>query len=463
MFYLYVLLPLKAEYKSHKFIETHFLDKLIFDLQENNSGVLEVYYEANNGDSGKGISNFLSIVTNILTGYISKNRLNILSYKNKERVRGLNRIHQSSLNLKKNITISDSLQEICYLLPEAWQFTKYTAARIVFDEKIFESRSFKETNWSLKKTFETPDKKKGTLEIFYLKEFPTADIGPFLKEEQSLLDILAAIISGTYSNRSLQTLLEHNTERLKELRGINRTSEILKNSSSIEESLQEICNILPEAWKYPVDTVIRISYNDMSFTSEKFRESKWTQHQIFECPGNKKGVIEVFLLQEHDLEDEGPFLKEERHLLVNIARLISGSTGSDVLQKLISENNERLKELRAINRTSQIISECKPVDQTMSEITSILQMSWQYPEYTGVKIHYEGCSYTSKGYRETSWSQKENFITIDNNKGYIQVVYLKEFPLSDEGPFLKEERDLLINIGKLISGYFNNNKGRGNL
>lgn len=454
------LITPEAEYKSPEFIKTNYLDKLILDLPENSSGVLEVYYAINNGDSGKGISNFLSIITNILTGYISKNRLNNLYYKNNKRVKGLSRIHQSNLILKKNITISDSLQEICYLLPEAWQFTKYTAARIVFDEKIFESRSFKETNWSLKKSFETPDKKKGKLEIFYLKEFPTADIGPFLKEEQSLLDILASIISGTYSNRSLQELLKHNTERLKELRGINRTSEILKNSSSIEESLQEICNILPEAWKYPEDTVVRISYNDMSFTSEKFRESKWTQHQIFECPGNKKGVIEVFLLHEHDLEDEGPFLKEERNLLVNVARLISGSTGSDVLQKLISENNERLKELRAINRTSQIISECKPVDQTMSEIASILQMSWQYPEYTGVKIHYEDCNYTSKDYKETFWSQKESFITIDNNKGYIQVVYLKEFPLSDEGPFLKEERDLLVNIGKLISGYFNNNKGR---
>ncbi|MGL1891851.1 MAG: hypothetical protein OCD02_09505 [Spirochaetaceae bacterium] len=449
-----------VEYMNSGFIKTYCLEKIILDLPENNSGVFEVYYEKKYGENGDRCFNCLSIIGNILTGYISKNKLDNLYFKNHERVKGINSIQLTNLILKKHNTLSDSLQEICNLLPEAWQFPKYTAARIFFDEKVFESSRFKETTWSLNKSFETPDNKKVEIEVFYLKEFPKADIGPFLNEEQSLLDILASIISGTYSNRSLQELLEHNTERLKELRGINRTSEILKNSSSVEESLEEVCNILPEAWKHPEDTVVRISYNDKIFTSENFRESIWVQHQSFECPGNKKGEIEVFLLKEYAVEDEGPFLKEERDLLVNLARLISGSAGSDVLKKLIFENNERLKELRAINMTSKIISEYKPVDQTMFEITSILKMSWQYPEFTEVKIHYEGCNYTSEGFRETSWNQKENFITIDNNKGYIQVVYLKEFPTSDEGPFLREERDLLINIGKLISGYFNNNKGR---
>lgn len=447
-----------TEYTSPGFIKTHCLEKVDLDLPLNIVGSLEVYSGINYSKKEMGNSDFLSIIANILTGYISRCKLEVLN--NNEKVKKLNSIHLTNLILKKNITLSDSLQEICYLLPEAWQYPSYTAARIYFDDNVFESRSFEETPWSLEKSFETPDKKKGKLEVYYLKELPQADIGPFLKEEESLLDILVSIISGIYSKHSLQELLEHNTERLKELRGINRTTEILKKSSSIEESLQELCVILPEAWKYPEDTVVRIRYNDKVFTSEGFRESSWKQYQSFECPGNKKGDIEVFLLKEYPFEYEGPFLKEERDLLINIARLISGTAGNDVLKKLISENNERLKELRAINRTSQIISEYKPVDQTMFEIAAVLKDSWQYPEYTGVKIHYEGCNYTSEGYKETSWSQKENFITIDDNKGYIQVVYLKEFPTEDEGPFLKEERDLLVNISKLISSYFNDSKGR---
>ena len=66
--------------------------------------------------------------------------------------------------------------------------------------------------------------------------------------------------------------------------------------------------------------------------------------------------------------------------------------------------------------------------------------SWQYPKYTAVRITYEGRHYVSREFNETPWVQRENFITIDNKKGSIEVFYLKEFPAEYEGPFLKEER-----------------------
>jgi hypothetical protein len=55
---------------------------------------------------------------------------------------------------------------------------------------------------------------------------------------------------------------------------------------------------------------------------------------------------------------------------------------------------------------------------------------------------------------------QESFVTFDNKQGVIEVFYLKEFPQSFEGPFLKEERQLIINLGKLISGYINSFKGK---
>ncbi|MCD4745052.1 MAG: hypothetical protein K8R58_02010, partial [Bacteroidales bacterium] len=46
-------------------------------------------------------------------------------------------------------------------------------------------------------------------------------------------------------------------ERLKELACINKTTSILKEGKSIDESLQQICMILPAAWQYPEFTVVR--------------------------------------------------------------------------------------------------------------------------------------------------------------------------------------------------------------
>jgi len=445
------------EYKSTGFEETAWYDRFPLDLPDSGSDFLEIFYSRESAGSGR---DFLQVLVNIVMGCLSRKRLEKLYHDNNERLKELNSINLTNSILKRNNALIDSLQEICSLLPEAGQYPNYTVARVIFDGNVFESGGFRETPWSIRQIFETPDRKKGMLEIFYLKEFPEADEGPFLKEERSLLDILASIISGTYSNRSLHDLLVRNTERLKELRCINQTSEILKNSTVFEESLERICTILPDAWKYPEYTVVRIRFDGKEFVSRGFYETRWVQRQAFETPGNRKGTIEVFLLDEFPLEDEGPFLKEERDLLVNLASMISGSAGSDVLKKLLTENNERLKELGAINRTSRLISECRPVGETLTEIACILSQSWQYPEYTEVKIHFEGKDYVTPGYRDTIWSQKDNFVTIDNKKGFIQVVYTREFPPSDEGPFLKEERDLLSNIGKLISGYLNNSKGR---
>ena len=61
---------------------------------------------------------------------------------------------------------------------------------------------------------------------------------------------------------------------------------------------------------------------------------------------------------------------------------------------------------------------------------------------------------------ETQWVQKQTFETIDNQSGSIEIFYLKAFPEAFEGPFLEEERHLIINLANLITGYLNSVKGK---
>ena len=42
----------------------------------------------------------------------------------------------------------------------------------------------------------------------------------------------------------------------------------------------------------------------------------------------------------------------------------------------------------------------------------------------------------------------------------IEIFYTTEFNREGEGPFLKEERDLIQNIGSLLTGYINSYKAR---
>jgi len=127
---------------------------------------------------------------------------------------------------------------------------------------------------------------------------------------------------------------------------------------------------------------------------------------------------------------------------------------------LIAERKERLKELTCINETTQIIKENRSIDETLAQIAAILPRAWQYPEMTVARIWFEGKEYTSQGFREGEWRQAQKFETIDNRKGSIEVFYLKTFPELDEGPFLKEERQLIENLSSIISNYLNSQEAR---
>jgi hypothetical protein len=362
--------------------------------------------------------------------------------------------------LANGVDIRTSLQQVCEAFYACVVTGNSFSVRILFDEQVFTNHPFQETSVVVKSDFHLPDGQSGTTELFLAAQEQTSTSIAIVEEAEKTLRVINPLLVGMIAKTKLERLTFDIGERRKELHGINRTTEILQSNNPLGESLQKICSILPDSWQFPEFTVARISFGKSVFESEGFRETPWKMEQGFEAPDHRKGLIEVYYLKQFPEADEGPFLKEERDLLVNLSNLIAGSAMRDVFIKLQHENTERLKELRAINQTTLIIEEGKMVEETMQEICDILPKSWQYPKYTVTRIRFEGKSYLSEHFAETDWVQSENFVTIDNKKGSIEIFYLKKFPKEDEGPFLQEERNLLINIALMISGYLNNYKGR---
>ncbi len=130
------------------------------------------------------------------------------------------------------------------------------------------------------------------------------------------------------------------------------------------------------------------------------------------------------------------------------------------IEQLLYEKRERLKELGAINETTRVLKEDKPLKEKLQQICNIIPLAWQYPESTVARIRFSGNEYVSKNFIETPWMQKKNFETIDDKEGFIEIFYLKEFPNIDEGPFMKEERHLINNLSIIISGYLNTILGK---
>lgn len=128
--------------------------------------------------------------------------------------------------------------------------------------------------------------------------------------------------------------------------------------------------------------------------------------------------------------------------------------------RLLHDQQERLKELACINRTTSILKEGKPIEESLQQIVLLLPAAWQYPEFTVARIRFMGKEFDSIDFHETRWRMVQDFFTIDDDKGTIEIYYIKEFNTENEGPFLKEERDLIQNIASLLTGYINSYKAR---
>ena len=109
-------------------------------------------------------------------------------------------------------------------------------------------------------------------------------------------------------------------ERAKELACLYRVDEILSRPGmSTEEAVRAILTALPSGWQYPDACVARAVLGRRVLEPEDFRPTLWCQRADLEVHGQALGLLEIYYTRELPGADEGPFLSEERKLLVAVA------------------------------------------------------------------------------------------------------------------------------------------------
>ena len=113
---------------------------------------------------------------------------------------------------------------------------------------------------------------------------------------------------------------------------------------------------------------------------------------------------------------------------------------------------ERVKELTCLLRMAEIAA--KPgisIEEILQQTVSLLTSAWQYPEIASARIVLNGCVYAAPGFRESPHAQHAEVAVQNINRGFIEVVYLEEMPERDEGPFLREERNLINAVAQQVA------------
>ncbi len=118
--------------------------------------------------------------------------------------------------------------------------------------------------------------------------------------------------------------------------------------------------------------------------------------------------------------------------------------------------NERVKELSTIYHVNRILEQDNlSMEDVFREIVNCLPQGWQYPDVCAAKIVFDGNTYLTSNYLPSKYSQQDFIKTQDGRTGLVEVIYLEEMKDEEEGPFLKEERDLINAITRIIEVYFN--------
>lgn len=109
-------------------------------------------------------------------------------------------------------------------------------------------------------------------------------------------------------------------ERVKELACLYSISDITERRNvNLGEMLQAVAEVLPPSWQHPEITCGRIVFEDREYTTADFRETEWRIAAEIILDGTRQGSVEVFYVEERPELEEGPFLKEERQLVDDIA------------------------------------------------------------------------------------------------------------------------------------------------
>jgi two-component system NtrC family sensor kinase len=160
----------------------------------------------------------------------------------RERVKELTCLYNiSRLVGQAETSLPEIVCAVVELLPPAWLYSDITRARVVLDGQVY-TLGFEEGHTGLSAPLVIDGAERGFVEVAYTEPRPELDEGPFLKEERSLIDVVAKELSIAVQQREAQQ------ERLQlrdQLRHADRLATIGQLAAGVAHELNEpVGNIL---------------------------------------------------------------------------------------------------------------------------------------------------------------------------------------------------------------------------
>jgi hypothetical protein len=124
------------------------------------------------------------------------------------------------------------------------------------------------------------------------------------------------------------------------------------------------------------------------------------------------------------------------------------------LEQISHSLGERIKELNCLYSISKLRERTDfSLEDILQTIVDLIPPAWQYPEITCARIIFNGYEFTTINYKNTRWKLTCDIMVYSEKIGTLEICYLEEKSEIDEGPFLKEERNLISAVAERIAKF----------
>ena len=146
-------------------------------------------------------------------------------------------------------------------------------------------------------------------------------------------------------------------------------------------------------------------------------------------------------------ESEDELLRAIEQMKRRVLNLESERSQWDRLETALKRTHdlgERMKELFCIHSLWRLSTrEENPFVLNLWKIMRMIRDGWQFPRFTCVRIKWDDRDFKSRNYGNTRARLVEKIVVNGKSRGEVEVGYLIDRPAAWEGPFLKEEINLL--------------------
>jgi PAS domain S-box-containing protein len=304
-----------------------------------------------------------------------------------ERVKELTALHRAARILQNEAQpLPDLLQQFVAVLPPAWQYPEITAARIRLGELEFATPNFKQTSWMQRADFSLAEGLQGVVEVVYLEEKPPEQDGPFLAEEQNLIDSMAELLRSAVERRQVQ-------EEVSLLQTIAMEVGAADDlSSALKVVLRHVCEktgwLIGQAWiPRPDGSVLDCSpaWFTIAPGLEKFR--RYSEATTFPRGGGLPGRVwsskQPAWRHEATLDMSFPRAQVAAEVGLDVALAIPIVSGSEVLaviefftREKIRSDEQLVKLITTVAAQLGLVIERKRAAETLRKNETVLRESY---------------------------------------------------------------------------------------